>query len=87
MNRNIQNTFLSNNPVVHKGEKFLVLETCKNHVEMLILKLTDDGKPTKIRKAYHYFQGVMTPIDLATARTNGVYFNGGVIHNWITSIT
>lgn len=73
----VSNTFLSNNPVLYKdGEKYFVLETSTRTTEMLVLRLSND-------KAYHYDNGVFTPINLDTCRTNGHYFAFGVIHNWV----
>ena len=77
MKKNIQNTFLSNNSVLHSdGHKYLVLESCNHSNEMLVLRLATS-------QAYHYYNGVLTPVDLDTARTDGCYFANGVIHNWI----
>ena len=73
---NVQNTFLSNATVTHKGDKYLVLETCSRTDEMLVLRLSN-------KQAYHYRNGTFTPIDLEESRTDGHYFAFGVIHNWM----
>lgn len=86
MKKEVQYTFLSNNTITHQdGELYLILETCNRTNEILVLRLTKDGKdlPIEERQAYHYFNGVFTPVNLNTSRTNGCYFANGVIHNWI----
>ena len=86
MKENIKTTFLSNSLVRHTdGENYLVIETCNRTSEMLVLRLTKNGEKVDIwqRQAYHYFNGVFTPIDLKTSRTDGRYFSNGSVHNWI----
>jgi len=86
MNEKVQATFLSNSRIHHRdGEQYLVLETCNRTNEMLVLRMTKNNKDVLVadRQAYHYFNGVMTPVDLNTARIEGCYFANGVIHNWV----
>jgi len=88
MNEKVQCTFLSNSRIHHRdGEQYLVLETCNRTNEMLVLRMTKDGKDLDKddRIVYHYFNGVFTPCNLATARIDGSYFANGVIHNWHSS--
>ena len=83
MKRNIQDTFLTNSLVIRpNGDKYLVLETCDHSNEILVMRM-DTIEHTGRGKAYHYYNGVFTPVDLDADRTDGSYFGKGTINNCV----
>ena len=76
---------MTNTVVEHRdGNKYLILETCSHSDEMLVLRMPEGQTNFKGGKAYHYYNGVFTPVDLTKDRADGCYFAvGGTIHNWV----